>query len=203
MELAWTGGLHPLWGAGAAAVHAIHLPAQPWTEALGEAAFAALRPRLGIDFLVIPAEEPTQRLSAADFMSVLEGLLEVTSGLGVKLALRPAPGAAPGLVARLKAARGEAVGFCWDPAIAGDLECISDRLFSAVADANADFSGLERLGYRWNAALPATEPEAFRDTVAALEKAFPAVLFPAQLPAVAPVAEVTLGPGLRSPGERP
>lgn len=205
VELLWTGSAHPQWTPPAAApeVHALHLPALPWDDALGELALAALRPRLGMDFLVIPAQVPADRLTQSRFLSVLEGLLEVTQGLGVKLALRPGPGSAPGLARLLKEARGEAVGFCWDAGVAGDLDCLSDRLFCAVGAPADDFSGLQRLGYRWNAALPAADPVTFRAIALGLEAAFPAVWFPAELPATDPVPAVTLGRTLTQPKERP
>jgi len=152
IELAWNGSLHPAWAG--LPVHAIHLAPAPWDEALGETAMAALRARLEPDFLVLAAEDPEARMDVSRFLGVLEGLLEITHGTGVKLALRPAPGAAPGLVRRLREARGEAVGFCWDRGVGADLECISDRLFCAVAEPGDDLAGLEALGYRWNVAVP-------------------------------------------------
>jgi len=186
VELAWTGRLHPGWArrqAGNPEVHALHLAGQPWTAALGETALDALRPGLGADFLVLRATAPGNRAEHSAFMTVLEGLLEVTHGTGVKLALRPAPGAAPALVRDLREARGEAVGFCWDGALADDLEVVSDRLFCAVGAPGDDFRPIQRLGYRWNLALPAEDPDAHRALAARILQAFPPVLFPAEGPA--------------------
>jgi hypothetical protein len=188
VELAWTGVLHPGWkqrGPGPE-VHAIHLPATAWTEALGESALAALAPGLGIDFLVLLAPAPGGRLDSSQFLRILEGLLEVTQGRGVKLALRPEPGAAPALVKLLRSVRGEAVGFCWDPALGADLDCISDRLFCAVLEPDSDCRGLQHLGYRWNGAVPSTDPDRFRNHRDRLVEAWPEVLFPAELPPVQP-----------------
>jgi hypothetical protein len=179
-ELAWTGALHPDWArpdAGGPPVHALHLPELPWGPALGDAALAALRPGLGADFLVLRAALPRGRVEESAFMGVLEGLLEVARGQP-KLALRPAPGAAPGLVQRLREARGEAVGFCWDAGVGADLDCISDRLFCAVGEPGDDFRPIQRLGYRWNLAIPAADPEALRRVAAAIGAAFPPVLYP-------------------------
>ena len=159
----------------------MHLPAAPWASSLGETVLAALRPRLEIDFLVIPAACPEGRLETSAFLGVLEGLLEVTHGTGVKLALKPPLGQAQGLVKLLKDARGEAVGFCWDNHTGPELDCISDRLFCAVGAPADDFAPLPRLGYRWNLALRGQDPAGFSATLEGLEKAFPPVLFPADL----------------------
>lgn len=178
VELAWTGRLHPDWPKAGLPVHAIHLAAAPWDETLGETAMDALRTRLEPDFLVLAAEDPERRMDASRFLSVLEGLLEITHGTGVKLALRPGPGSAPALVRRLREARGEAVGFCWDRGVAGDLECISDRLFCAVGGAGDDFMGLQALGFRWNVAVPSESPGEATPALEALGRAWPDVLFP-------------------------
>ena len=84
VELVWTGTLHPDWARPDAGpqVHALHLPWRPWGPALGEAAMAALRPRLDADFLVLRAAPPEGRAETAAFMGVLEGLLEVR-GMGI------------------------------------------------------------------------------------------------------------------------
>jgi hypothetical protein len=184
VELAWTGVLHPEWnrpGAAGPQVHAVHLPGQPWGPDLGEAGLAALRLRLGADFLVLRAPLPQGRAQVSAFMAVLEGLLEVAQGEGAKLALRPAPGAAPGLVERLREARGEAVGYCWDAQAGADLACFEDRLFCAVGAPGDDFGPIQRLGYRWNLAIPAQDPATMRQVASAISQAFPPVLFPAGL----------------------
>ena len=181
VELAWTGELHPDWvrpDAGMPQVHALHLPWQPWGAGLGETALAALRPRLGADFLVLRAALPGDRAQVSAFLDVLEGLLEAAQGRELKLALRPAPGAARGLAARLKEARGEAVGFCWDATVGADLDCISDRLFCAVGGPGDDFRPIQALGYRWNLAIPAGDPATLRQVMAGIERDFPPVLFP-------------------------
>ena len=188
-ELAWDGTLHPAWIAPAGAdpagsvpaVHALHLPEQPWGPGLGEAALAALRPRTGADFLVLRAGAPEGRSGLSAFLSTLEGLLEVAQGQGLKLALRPRPGAAPALVRHLREARGEAVGFCWDAAQTPDLDCFSDRLFCAVGEPGDDFGPIQRLGYRWNLAIPAGDPESHGRLAARILLDYPPVLFP-QIP---------------------
>lgn len=177
-ELAWCGDLHAGWRRLLPAVHALHLPPQPWGPDLGGAALAALRSRLGPDFLVLHAPAPADRGEAAAFLGVLEGLLEVAQGEGFKIALRPAPGAAPALAGHLREARGAAVGYCWDPGVGADLEVIADRLFCAVGGPGADYGPIQRLGYRWNLALPAADPAGFAADRETLALRFPAVLFP-------------------------
>ena len=194
VELAWQGRAHPGWAG--LPVHAVHLPETPWSPELGEAAMAVLRARLDPDFLVLPAPAPDHRLASSQFLTVLEGLLELTQGRGVKLALRPAPGAAAALVRLLREVRGEAVGFCWERT--ADLEAISDRLFCAVGRTGDDLAGLQALGYRWNAAVPSVEPPAARDALEALARAWPEVLFPATLEGL-PDPGVTLGRTLEEP----
>ena len=184
MELAWTGLPDPGWLRPGARdkVHALHLARLPWGPELGETALAALRAGLDVDFLVRRAAAPGSRIELSAFMAVLEGLLEVTQGTGVKLALRPEPAAVPALVQRLREARGQAVGFCWDADVpAGHLEAISDRLFCAVGTPDGDFRPIQRLGYRWNLAIPADSPEAHGAVAARLALAHPEVLFPADL----------------------
>lgn len=179
VELDWDGTPHPDWTRpGAPQVHALHLPGLPWGPGLGEAALAALRPPLGADFLVLRAQAPAGRSQLSAFMGVLEGLLEMIQGRGVKLALRPAPGAAPALAARLREARGAAVGFCWDAGVGGDLACFEDRLFCAVGAPGDDFRPIQALGYRWNLAIPARDPAAMIQAAQAINAAFPPVLFP-------------------------
>jgi hypothetical protein len=163
-------------------VHALHLPWQPWGADLGETALAALRPGLGADFLVLRARAPEGRMERSAFLEVMEGLLEVTQGQGPKLALRPAPGAAPSLVALLREARGEAVGFCWDAGLGADLACFEDRLFCAVGEPGDDFRPIQALGYRWNLAIPAGDPATLRQVMADIERDFPPVLFPQERP---------------------
>jgi hypothetical protein len=194
VELAWRGHAHAAWAG--LPVHAVHLPETPWSPELGEAAMAVLGARLDPDFLVLRASAPDQRLDKAQFFTTLEGLLELTHGRGVKLALRPAPGEARALARLLREARGEAVGFCWDRGT--DLEAISDRLFCAVGEAGDDFSGLQALGYRWNVAVPALDPAAARTALEALGRAWPSVYFPSGLEA-APDPSVTLGRHLEDP----
>ncbi|MDE3244594.1 MAG: hypothetical protein KGN80_00790 [Acidobacteriota bacterium] len=187
VELRWDGGLHTGWeglARSGLAVHALHLPLAPWGDALLAMALEALRPRLGADFLVLRAEDPSGRLASSAFLQTLEALLEHTSGRGVKLALRPAKGALGGLLARLKEARGEAVGFCWDSDIGPDLELISDRLYTAVGGADEDYAALQRTGYRWNLALEG-RPDELSSTISALERKYPPVFFPAEMPTTA------------------
>jgi len=198
LELRWEGRLHAAWPRSGVPVHAIHLPEVPWSEALGETAMAALRSRLDPDFLVLTAPAAEGRMASSRFFAVLEGLLELTHGTGVKLALRPAPGAAAALASRLREARGEAVGFCWDRSVGGDLDSLADRLYTAVALPGDDLAGLQALGYRWNAAVPAVEPPAAREALEALARAWPEVLFPANLEGL-PDPGVTLGRTLEEP----
>ena len=181
VELSWTGTLHPHWLRGAPEVHAIHLPAAPWTHALGATVLAVLRFRLDLDFLVLPSGCPAERQERAQFLGVLEGLLEATHGRRIKLALRPEPGAAQGLAALLKEVHGEAVGFCWDGQTGADLDGMSDRLFCAVGSPGEAYAPLQRLGYRWNLALPGQEPGPLAEAIQALEAAYPTVYFPADL----------------------
>ncbi len=181
VELAWAGGLHPGWAGSRptfSQVHALHLAPLPWGPVLGETALAALRAVPGVDFLILGAPEPRDRSQTSAFLAVLEGLLEVAQGQGFKLALRPAPGAAPALVRHLREVRGAAVGFCWDSQVAGDLDCISDRLFCAVGAPGDDFRPIQRLGYRWNLAVPVVDPGAFLEGRERIASAFPPVLFP-------------------------
>ena len=183
VELVWSGTLHGDWPGNGPVVHAVHLPALPWNGSLGDLAMAALRPRLDLDFLVLHASAPAGRTATAGFLSTLEGLLEITHGRGVKLALRPQPGTAGTLAHLLKEVRGEAVGFCWDRTVGLDLEAISDRLFCAVSTPGDNLRGLQALGYRWDVELPALDPTQTQASVAELERAFPTVYFPAGLEA--------------------
>ncbi len=192
VELAWNERFHAHWLRAGIPVHAIHLGDAPWSEALGEMAMDALRARLEPDFLVLKAGAPDNRMENSRFLSVLEGLLEITQGSGVKLALRPSPGSAPALARTLKEARGEAVGFCWDGSVGVDLDAISDRLFCAVGAPGDDLAGLRALGYRWNVALPSQDPVAARLALDALGAAHPPVYFPAGMD-VTPDPSVKLG----------
>jgi len=177
-ELAWGPEKPAPWRDSGLEIHAIHLQPAPWDERLGEAAMAAMRAGIGPDFLVIPAAVPEGRMEDARFMTTLEGLLELTHGSGVKIALRPRPGDAGALYRRLREVRGEAVGFCWDKGVGPDLDAISDRLFCAAAEAGDDLQALARLGYRWNVAVPCADPAAAAPALAALEAAHPMVYFP-------------------------
>ncbi len=206
-DLRWTGALHPGWAAFArrGAVHALHLPEMKLGDRAVEAAAEALRLAggLGLDFLVLPASKPGGRRDEFAFLGTVEALLEALHPRGLKLAVRPGPGAEVALSQLLKGARGEAVGHCWHPGVA-DLEAIADRLFCAVGSREADLAPLQRLGYRWNLALEAVDMEGFKAVAAELEARFPPVLFPAEMPThalgrpVLPDPEVSFG----RPGER-
>lgn len=187
VELKWGGQLHTEWEISVRsglAIHALHLPPRPWGIGLLETALEALHPRLGADFLVIPTDAPTGRQATAAFLQGLEALLERTSGRGVKLALRPSKGSLPGLLALLKEARGEAIGFCWDPDVGVELELISDRLYTAVGGVEDDYTALQRTGYRWNLAMEG-EPAELPAIIQALVEKYPTVYFPAEMPATA------------------
>ncbi len=187
VELKWESPLHRHWENSVregVAVHALHLPSMAWGKELLLAALESLHPLLGPDFLVIPTDAPAGRQAAAAFLQALEALLEHTSGRGVKLALRPAKGALPALLSLLKEARGEAVGFCWDASVGADLDLISDRLYTAVGEVEADYTALQRTGYRWNLALEGN-PAELPASIAALETNYPTVFFPAVMPTTA------------------
>ncbi len=190
VELRWDGHLHADWEISVRnglAIHALHLPPMPWGIDLLEMALEALHPRLGADFLVIPTDAPTGRQATSAFLQGIEALLERTSGRGVKIALRPSQGALKGLLALLKEARGEAVGFCWDPDVGLDLELISDRLYTAVGGMNGmedDYTALQRTGYRWNLAMEG-KPTELPSRIKALEAKYPTVFFPAEMPTTA------------------
>lgn len=200
-DVNWTGAPHPAWAEGGL-VHAVHFPAAAWNLDLVEGAVSALAARLRPDFLVFHAHRPEGRQATAHFFHSLQALLEATHPRGVKVALRPAPGAAESLAALLKEMRGEAVGYCWDEALGEGLEAVSDRLFCAVGGPGADLAPLLRLGYRWNFALEAADPGAFAEWKAAFEAQFDPVLFPAEPPThalgrrVQPDEGVTFGKGL-------
>ncbi|HJV21284.1 MAG TPA: hypothetical protein VJ570_01250 [Holophagaceae bacterium] len=193
VELLWEGDLHPGWSHPARAVHALHLPAQPFGDGLLQEAGSALRRGLSPDFLVIPVAALPDRSAGFALLGTLEMLLEVVQGR-VKLALRVHPEAQAAVLTLLREARAEAVGFCFE---GGDPEPLADRLWCAVG--GGDLAPLRALGYRWNVALPAADPEAFRAEAARLAEAHPAVLFPERLPdtmlgrPVVPDPSVTLG----------
>lgn len=181
VEILWEAELHAGWRAAVRAgrgVHALHFRPQAWGEALVLEALESLRAGLAPDFLVIPAEAPKDLKAQSTFLGGLEALLEALQGRPVKIALRPAPGSTQALAALMKEIRCEAVGYCWDATVGADLEAISDRLFCAVGEENGDFSALQRLGYRWNVALPASDPEAATRAIARLEALHPMVYFP-------------------------
>jgi len=183
LMLQWDGFLHGGWSLSqrlGLAIHAVFLPG----VAPAEEGLAVLRQGLGADFLVIPVGQPESRAAGFKLLEQLEYLLEATSGRGVKLALRLAPGAETPVLELLREARGEAVGFCWHPGT-GDPEPLADRLWCGVCEPGSDLSALQALGYRWDMALPAEEPERFRVQAAALDAAHPPVLFPAEMPTTA------------------
>jgi hypothetical protein len=197
-DLGWVGGCHPGWASRAlrgAVVHAVHFPGAPWGEALVEDVSRVLAARLGADFLVLKVGRIEGRLETSRFFYTLQALLEATHSRGVKLALRPAAGTTKAVAALLKEMRGEAVGFCWDQEQAVDLEAISDRLFCAVGKPGVELGPLLHLGYRWSLALDVPDAPSFHAGKALLEAAFPPVLFPAELPKVAPDEGVTFGRG--------
>jgi hypothetical protein len=181
--LQWDGSLHGAWPQAVRrglAIHAVHLSG----EAPVEEGLAVLHRGLGADFLVIPVRRPETREAGFRLLGQLETLLEATSGRGVKLALRLDPGAEAAVLDLLRQAHGEAVGFCWHPGIQ-DAEPLADRLWCGVCMPGTDLLPLQALGYRWDMALAAKEPEAFRVEAAALEASHPPVLFPAEMPATA------------------
>ena len=181
--LRWDGALHEGWKPSVRrglAIHAVHLPGDtPVEEAL-----EVLRHGLGADFLVIPVRRPENREAGFRLLGHLETLLEATSGRGIKLALRLDAGAESTVLALLCEAHGEAVGFCWHPGIQ-DAEPLADRLWCGVCEAGTDLRPLQALGYRWDMALDAGDPDSFRRQAAALEAAHPPVLFPAEMPTTA------------------
>ncbi|HZU53638.1 MAG TPA: hypothetical protein VFF77_07060 [Holophagaceae bacterium] len=195
-ELAWDGRLHGGWAAFArtGGVHAIHLGASVSLEEAAEALRQTLP--LGPDFLVLPAGKPEGRKAAFAFLGLVEALLEALAPKGLKLAIKPGPGAETELARLLKEARGEAVGFCWHGGVR-DLAAIEDRLFCATGSAEDDLDPLRRLGYRWNLAVDATGPAAFEAAKTAIEGRFPAVLFPQALPTHVMGRPVVPDPGVR------
>jgi len=183
LMLGWDGALHAGWSPAVRrglAVHAVHLPG----ESPVEEGLEALRHGLAMDFLVIPVGRIETREAGFRLLGQLETLLEATSGRGVKLALRVGAGAEIPLLDLLRQAHGEAVGFCWHPGIE-DAEPLADRLWCGTCEPGSDLRPLQALGYRWDMALAAEDPETFRAQAAALEAAHPPVLFPAEMPTTA------------------
>jgi hypothetical protein len=181
--LQWAGVPHGGWALAVRrglAVHAVQVPG----DALVEASLEVLRLGLGPDFLVLPVERPGNREAGFRLLGQLETLLEATSGRGVKLALRLEAGAEAPVLDLLRQAHGEAVGFCWHPGIA-DAEPLADRLWCGVCEPGTDLRPLQALGYRWDMALPAEDPDTFRSQAAILAATHPPVLFPAEMPATA------------------
>jgi hypothetical protein len=205
--LHWDGTLHEAWSPAvrrALAIHAVLLP----VEAPVEAALEVLRLGLGPDFLVIPVRRPETREEGFKLLGQLELLLEATSGRGLKLVLRLEAGAETAVLELLRHAHGEAVGFCWHPRIA-DAEPLADRLWCGICEPGTDLRPLQALGYRWDMALVAENPDAFRRQATLLEAAHPAVLFPAEMPTTAlerpvvPDDSLVFGRHWERPGARP
>ncbi|NWJ40223.1 MAG: hypothetical protein HXX12_04540 [Geothrix sp.] len=206
VTLQWDGVLHGQWPQVArrgVAIHAVHLPG----EAPVEEALEVLRHGLGADFLVIPVRHPETREAGFRILGHLETLLEATSGRGIKLALHLEAGSEATVLDLLHQARAEAVGFCWHPAIL-DAEPLADRLWCAVCEPRTDLHPLQALGYRWDMAIAATDPEAFRTQAEALGVAYPPVIFPAEMPTtmlgrpVVPDDSLVFGRHLNRDGER-
>lgn len=131
-------------------VHALHFPEPDWSLPGLAPVLEAQAAGLGADFLVLGASAPATREARMALLGALEFLLEALKG--PRLVLRG--GAHSGaLAALLREVRGEAIGFCWDAEVS-EFEAIADRCCCAVAGSGADLSGLARLGYRWNLALP-------------------------------------------------
>lgn len=198
VALHWEGDPEGRWAAAAfrgLPVHTVHLPGK---SVVAEALEVLHQRELGPDFLVLPAPRPEGREAGFRFLGELEALLEATSGRGTKLALHLELGATAAILELLRQARCEAVGFCWHPETE-DLEALADRLWTGRCRPGSDLRELQRLGYRWDMALPAEAPESYRAQAAALEAAHPPVIFPAELPGTAlgrpvvPDPEVTLG----------
>lgn len=184
LMLRWDGVLHSGWSPAVRrglAIHAVHLPG----ESPVEEGLEALRHGLGVDFLVFPVGRLLETKEAGfRLLGQLETLLEATSGRGVKLALRVEAGAEAPLLDLLRQAHGEAVGFCWHPGIE-NAELLADRLWCGTCEPGSDLRPLQALGYRWDMALAAQDPDTFRAQAAVLEVAHPPVLFPAEMPTTA------------------
>lgn len=183
LALRWEGSAAPEWTAAVrrgALIHAVHLRAESPVEDALEALHQGLQP----DFLVLPVAPLTNREAGFRLLGHLESLLEATSGRGPKVALHIAGGAEGAMLDLLRQARAEAVGFCWHPGSA-DPELLADRLWCGVCAPDSDLRPLQRLGYRWDMALPARSPERFQAEAMRLAEAHPPVLFPAELPTTA------------------
>jgi len=183
LMLRWDGSWHAGWSQAARkglAIHAVHLPGRaPVDEGL-----EVLRQGLGADFLVVPVARLDTREAGFRILGQLEALLEATSGRGIKLALSLESGSEAAVLELLRQAHGDAVGFCWHPGIE-DAEPLADRLWCGLCEPGTDLRPLQALGYRWDMALPATDPALYRVQAAALASAHPPVLFPAEMPATA------------------
>ena len=123
------------------------------------------------------------------------------------MALRLEPGSETAVLELLRQAQAEAIGFCWHPGIL-DAEPLADRLWYAVCEPQTDLRRLQALGYRWDMALAAADPESFRAQAEALQAVHPPVLFPAEMPTrmlgrpVVPDDSLVFGRHLNREGER-
>jgi hypothetical protein len=179
--LRWDGTLHEGWETHLCRGQAIHAAFLPGHSLVDEA-LEVLRYRLGLDFLVLPVPKPGTREAGFRLLGQLEALLEATSGHGIKLALHLNADAVSTVIALLREAHGEAIGFCWHPGLL-DAELLADRIWCAVCDVGTDLGPLQALGYRWDMALAVENPGSFRVQAAAMEAAYPEVFFPAEMPA--------------------
>jgi len=186
LELVWQGGDPGPWLRQGPPIHAIHLP-EPLAEVTqaGPALQALLT--LGADFLVVPASLPADRLASSRLLGALEVLLEAIGRRGPRLVLRPGADA-QALAALLRDVKGEAVGFCWDGAVT-DIVALEDRLLCAVATAEDNLEPLQVRGFRWNVAVPISDPERARDLLRALTERHPDPLFPTLIPTLPPPPE--------------
>lgn len=159
-------------------MHAFHFSPQPWNDTLVAEALKAMSLALAPDFLVFPVPPLGDRQETFRFLGTLELLLETLAGRGVKVALQPSQGQGGALATLMKEVRGEAVGYCWTPALEGEMESLADRLFTARGQAEGQYTALQRLGYRWNMAVPFDDPGEAQRHLAALEASHPMVYFP-------------------------
>ncbi|WP_243324378.1 hypothetical protein [Geothrix sp. SG200] len=191
LTLRWEVGLHPDWSTLARrglAIHAVHLSG----ESPVEDGLAVLHASLGPDFLILPTIRPQTREAGFRLLGHLETLLEAASGRGAKIALSIEGGAEAAVLDLLAQAKADAVGFCWHPATV-DAARLADRLWCGVCGPTSDLRPLQKLGYRWDMALPAEDPATFRAQAAALAAAHPEVIFPEEI----------LPPGLDRAAEPP